>query len=239
MKDSTIQVLRVMVTPLLFVAMIGCTVPVYNHKPALVRSSVPVENEINTVSVGDAMLTSGIRMEVDAIQFDEEFAIGPIRNFNFSPGHFIKQGEDEVSEFFRESELPDSGEISQNLITQNFSSLQVMKADAEICAVMVNGGKFCRDDIQYQRVAVATSPRQSAQQRLVYRGRVGDVVSLQYQEYVGGTAAPGEVENLKFDMSSATVMALKNARLEIVDASAENITYKVLHSFNASEATIE
>ena len=239
MNSRILAYWRPAVAAFVVMTLTGCTVPLYNIEPALVKSSVPVENEINVASIGDPVLTSGIRMEIDAIQFEEEFKIGPISNFRFTPGHFIKRGEDDKTEFFMRSPLAGSSQVTTNPISQPFHALQIFNDETKVCAVMANGGKFCKDGLTYQRISVPTNPKAAAMQRLVYRGAADKVISFQYEEYVGGTPGPGYIEDLKHELEGTNMFEFKNALLEIVDASEETVTYRVLRSFikNGETAT--
>ena len=101
----------------------------------------------------------------------------------------------------------------------------------------MTGGKFCEDDVQYERFILIGNPQEAVQKRLVYRGWADNVVSLQYQEYSGNTAAPGQVENLKFYLDGVSNFEFRNARLEVFSASEESIRYKVLQGFHSLSVT--
>lgn len=210
----------------------GCTVPLYNVKPALNHSSVPSVNEMSVASVGESMLTYTNRVEIDAIRFNEEVTFGPVRNFRFSPGHLVKQGEDEESEFYMRLRIPGATQVRTNPLSQPFSSIQLEKGESRVCAVMVNGGKFCEDDVQYERFTLIGNPSEAVQERLVFLGRTDEVISLQYQEYKGNTAAPGYVENVEFYLDGVSNFEFRNARVEVFNASEESISYVVLQGFH-------
>jgi hypothetical protein len=213
----------------------GCTVPLYNVKPTLNKSSIPPVNEMSEVAVGESMLTYTNRIEVDAIRFKEEVTIGPIRNFRFSPGFLIKHGEDEKSEFYMRVSLPGATQIKTNPLSQPFASIQLEEGESGVCAVMVNGGRFCKDDVQYERFTYIARPKEAEQKRLVYLGWLGDAVSLQYQEYIGSSPAPSHVEDVEFYLDGVSSIEFRNAYLEIFSADAESISYVVRHGFTNLE----
>jgi hypothetical protein len=69
----------------------------------------------------------------------------------------------------------------------------------------------------------------------VYRGWLGDAVSLQYQEYVGNSPAPSHVEDVEFYLDGVSSIEFRNAYLEIFSADEESISYVVRHGFTNLE----
>jgi hypothetical protein len=63
---------------------------------------------------------------------------------------------------------------------------------------------------------------------LIYAGKSGTTVEISYREFRGGLAAPAFYQNLKYDLSESKSITFQNFQIEIINASNQSITYKVL-----------
>lgn len=92
------------------------------------------------------------------------------------------------------------------------------------------------------RVAAFTQARREIGQdgtgvrrELVYAGISQTTVSLLYREYWGNAVVPAFAQELRYDTQLGKVVGYKGARLEILEASNTEITYRVLVPLSQSE----
>lgn len=69
------------------------------------------------------------------------------------------------------------------------------------------------------------------QQTLIYSGKIGNRITLGYREFSGNQARLGFSNDVTYDLSESNILGYKGARLEVIDATNTEITYKVLSEF--------
>jgi len=214
---------------------VGCAGVQYNYDSILEETSEPPENQINIANVGDTLLQTWVRPEVEAIEFFKEVKFGS-SGLEFTKGHYVKHGEDEGSEYFSPSQLEGSGKLIRSLPVYSpwfwsFQSLQVLKGKSKICAIITPGGKFCLKNIQYQRVKVISDPDLSVHMQLKYLGRSGNNITILYRVFLDDPARSEKKETIEHNLESSNIFKQKHAILEVLDATDQSIEYKVLHNF--------
>ena len=70
------------------------------------------------------------------------------------------------------------------------------------------------------------------QQSLLYSGRVGDHIKISYREFSGDMARPAYSNDVEYDLSSSDTVTYKGARLRVLKADNEGITYVLISNFN-------
>ena len=63
---------------------------------------------------------------------------------------------------------------------------------------------------------------------LIYSGRTGNTLEVSYREFRGGYAAPAFFQNLKYDLDRSKVLRFQKFTVEVLSATNESITYKVI-----------
>ncbi len=211
----------------------GCTVPQYNYTPEVVEKAGPALNESMQAEVGDTLLETAFLVEFEALVFPEETSIGPVTNFRFTKGHLVKRGDDDTSEFFGKSNLPGASKISMNPLSNYFSAIQLMKDDSKLCAVTVNGGRFCRDDVTYERARVAAAAENTFWQRLLLTGIDEDKLELEYQSWTGiAGQAPDARIGFTVPREKCECVDLRGARIEFSEIRESSATYRVTRNFS-------
>lgn len=69
------------------------------------------------------------------------------------------------------------------------------------------------------------------QQTLIYSGKIGNRITIGYRESSGSMARPAFSNDVSYDLSESRIVGYKGARLEVIDATNTEITYKVLNGF--------
>jgi hypothetical protein len=68
-------------------------------------------------------------------------------------------------------------------------------------------------------------------QELLYNGKSNNTVKFMYREFSESLARPSFSQEVQYVLSESKVIGFKGLRIEIIDASNINLTYKVLKSF--------
>jgi hypothetical protein len=69
--------------------------------------------------------------------------------------------------------------------------------------------------------------------KVVYQGISGNIIKLQYEEYVDGLARDAFFKTFEYDLSNGKEIAVKGIIIEIVDANNSTIKYKVVDDSKA------
>ena len=58
------------------------------------------------------------------------------------------------------------------------------------------------------------------------------MLTLGYREFSNDKARPAFNNDVEYDLNSSKIIGYKGARIEVIEADNQNITYKVLSNFN-------
>lgn len=68
-------------------------------------------------------------------------------------------------------------------------------------------------------------------QELIYGGRIGSQIRVTYREFSNDRIRSGFTQEAQYDIDADKVIGFKGVRIEVIDASNTDITYKVVRSF--------
>ena len=217
-----------------FAVLFGCAAPKHNYAPISHNISEPPVGTVNIASVGDTMLRQGSFREHDAIRLSQEVTVGGIGNYTFTPGHFLKTGEDESLEYYKPSQYPGSGTVIRGAITDPFQAMAARKNEQSLCGVSVFNAIICKEGVDFERVKEPIATADSFQQTLIYSGKVGSKINVGYREFSANVARPAFNNDVEYDLSESSVIGYKGAVLEILEATNQSIKYRVKANFNTT-----
>lgn len=70
--------------------------------------------------------------------------------------------------------------------------------------------------------------RDFVKKELVYSGKSGSTIEIDYREYRGGLAAPAFYQSVKYDLNESNVVGFQNFRFQVLDASNSSIKVIIL-----------
>lgn len=214
----------------LVVGLVGCASPSYNTTPKLTRISAPPEGVVTTVGVGDQMVTQGTIAEDDALIIG---ASEKVSGYTIHAGQYNKTGENEKGKYF--SPISTSGmPIAISLFSDPYKVIMV-NSENELCVVTVFNAKGCKANVNYEIKKVASTSKDAFQQTLIYSGKVGNKINIGYREFSNDTARPAFNNNVEYDLNESKQIGYKGALLDIINATNQSITYKVIKNFNANK----
>ena len=74
--------------------------------------------------------------------------------------------------------------------------------------------------------------RSSTKSELIYSGKAGNVIKIVYREYSNDYARPAFSQELQYDLSETKLLKFKKTTIEVMSATNQEITFKVLDSPN-------
>ncbi len=69
-------------------------------------------------------------------------------------------------------------------------------------------------------------------QEFIYNGKANNSIKFIYREYVRDMARPAFNQELQYDLNESKIIGFKGLRIEIIEATNTNISYKILSNFN-------
>lgn len=211
--------------------MIGCATPLTNYQPTTQQISEPPVNSVNTVSVGDRMLSQGVATQREALYFP----VTQKTSFQHTiqQGYYPKRGEDEKYIQYGVSNESGAGKIVDGPLSDPTQGLTLRKSDNAICVFTVyNMNIDCKTGLDFKQMNWSTADASSFQQTLLYNGKVGSKINIGYREFSGDMARPAFNNAVEYDLNESRQIGYKGALLDIIDANNQTIKYKVIKNFN-------
>lgn len=202
----------------------GCAATKFNADIDSQEVSFPEINKTNTQNLGTALVVQSKKYTFDAWEISEPFTVGII-NVKIGPGVLLKVGQDAEYYYFRHESA-----------NANIDSVRVKIGTSEICYIGVNNVLYCGLIPQNQKLSLikhTVNHKNSFQQDLIYTGKFGKKIRLAYREFSNDMARPAFTTDIEYDMSESNVIGYKDALIEVIDATNQKITYKLLKNFSA------
>lgn len=187
-----------------------------------------------TAELGDTIIDKGIMYSYDAIVTEQPVAWGDgifTKKMTVPPGTLIarEQNSDGIYYYSDRIEIFDSllgtmyapGGI---YLTKDGTRSAVFRGDHDIFWVQMPGIK---------KVTVRAADRPSFRQELIYNGRVGTNAKFLYRETSNEQTRAPLTQEMQYDLSASHVIGFKGARVEVVEASNTQLTYRVLGTFTS------
>lgn len=216
----------------------GCASPVkYNYTQQNYISkniSFPDIGVLQTTKPGDNMLMQGKIVEKDVLVIPEDIHI--TKYLVLRLGKYEKIGTNGNEQVFlgNNTFFNDGGAVlRRNTIDSTYRVL--LKNDNEICALPLFGAAHCKKNSNVSIEKVEVLQKDAFQQTLIYNGKLGNKINIGYRESSGNLARPAFSNNIEYDLNESNTIGYKGALIEIISATNQGITYKVLKNFNNAQ----
>ncbi|HEV7815747.1 MAG TPA: hypothetical protein VGP06_11695 [Janthinobacterium sp.] len=178
----------------------------------------PEVGVVTTKGLGESLILRGSGVVRPVLVTLKDQAIGAT---DLPKGRYVSNSENSEWIRFASVEKNDtSGKTAKAIIYLN-------KKDRTICA-----GKESCVTLEYTLDSVISNPSaKEFQQTLLYSGKVGNRVTLSYREFFGKQAMPAFTNSVDYDLSESQILGYKGARIEVIQATNAEITYKLLSGF--------
>lgn len=187
-----------------------------------VSSTFPEIGATATEEVGEHLITQGTGISRGAIAIPFDQSLG---EYLVMKGKYAASGQN--SEYVRFSGVALQNKTTQRTHRGNLYLFAKDKYTKTICLSRKSCG-----ELEFAMDKATAFHKNSFQQTLIYSGKIGNRVTLSYREFVGGFARPAFSNDVTYDLSESKILGYKGARLEVIDATNTEITYKVLKEFD-------
>lgn len=209
----------------------GCATSLNNYQPTTQQVSEPPIDSVNTVNVGDQMLSQGRVTKGEALYFPTTQKTS--FQHTIQQGYFPKKGEsDEFIQYSISNEIG-AGKIIDGVLSDPTQALTLRKSDNAICMFTIyNMNVDCKTGLNFEKRGWAVAGANSFQQTLIYNGKVGSKINIGYREFSDSMARSSFSNEVEYDLNDSKEIGYKGALLNIIDANNQMIKYKVLKNFN-------
>lgn len=201
----------------------GCTTVKYNGTDTFVKEvNYPEVGKTMTVYVGDHLVQKGTITEEDVLVVHK--TIDGVA-YDITAKRYPQIGYDERRDFYS------AVGVVKGALSDPIQALALEKREgAELCVVTVFGGSACYEG-EYEKKKQLSERGNSFQQTLIYSGRVGDKINVDYREFSNNTARPAFNNDVEYDLSSSNTIGYKGALIEVLKADNSSITYRLVRNF--------
>lgn len=212
------------------ILVVSCSSVKYNYVPETNSFSVPALEKLTTRGLGEPLLDQGkaTNREVFVVTNPSE-----ISAYDIQPGKLIKVGEDEKAEYYTQS-IQDGYTIYAGLIVSSpaLAATLIVKKSGEYCISRPTDVTVCGDVYGSKKLENVVS-KESFRRTLIYSGRVGNKLKMSYREFSGEYARQAFNTEVEYDLEDGNEIGYAGARIEVVEATNTEITYKVLKHFSS------
>jgi len=218
---------------ILTLSIIGCAsqpVPLTQNTR---QSSEPKIGIITQKYIGDTLLLQGNIITYPAIEVLQEVkGVVGLRG-NIVKGIYIATHTEGSDTFF----LPDPNDTKMNNLIGIFFLVKTKKNEVKMAYRNTGaaGGIFKPTTLSpesYRMTEASIESPSNFQQTLIYTGKEGNIIKMTYREYSGNLARPAFTIDVSYDLNDSNIIAFREARLEIIEATNMLIKYKVIKNFN-------
>lgn len=198
--------------------------------------AVPLRSNIlsvqYTVGLGETMVKQGLSAEASNIKSNRELALSFIYGCYFFGECNGKYEEYKKSELFGYEETHKIGNNKIAMLSDPYSGMKAFKNGRDICIVAQSGKKVCKNYNDFDRFIRNEIKLNSSQQSLIFKGRVGNNVKIEYVEFSNSREQPAIINELECNLEDTNIITHKGAAIEILAATTETIRYKVVSNFS-------
>lgn len=225
---------KILAAGLIGLGLVGCTTPqIGNYIPKTANISKPPIGSINTAYVGDSLVSQGKIIEQDLMAIQSDFDLN--MQYKVFAGKYAQIGHDKENKFYSLRELKKNTEGARAKLLSDPPSVLMINKKGWLCVITIYNTKSCGDATGVSFKTEGSVNEDSFQQTLIYSGKVGNKINIGYREFSSNIARPAFNNNVEYDLSQSKEIGYKGALLEIIEATNQDIKYKVIRNFNKVE----
>jgi len=222
-----------------FLCLVFLNVGIASAQDATASNSPPIItpplNTEATARVGNEILHEGAYYERDVIHLSQKIEIGANGAYTITPGYYVKTGgSDDWGSYEPAANDPEAGSILKAPGVVTLQPGFQVSADGKRVGVVTNFYQAVYGE--GKGITRSTRPAlsfESLQKALVYGGKEGTKIKLGYREIWMHIVRPSELEFVEHDLSRSKIVESHGARIEVLEATANFIKYRVLKGFSS------
>jgi len=241
--------LNLLFLALALLTMTGCAVSPIRAVDQTLRSNVDYPNvgEKVTKGLGERLVAKGVRTTGEAIEITE------VTQFNkadgessvmtcavtVQPGSVFKRGVYETESrrgdcygpVNYQSTLAD-GSVNWNCPGRMGVGDICVDSSGNYFIAFLNVQFELKQDFNHiKKVNKVVERQENFIQEFIYNGRIGDYLKFIYREFSDNMARPAFTQEVQYDLAASHIIGFKGLRLEVIEASNTEITYKLISNF--------
>lgn len=231
---------------LTYLAVSGCASMAYQYNLPLAKTEnfiAPEIDEVVTIEVGEAMISSGRRTTFGFLSVPHEVAITDDAvkvpfSFVIPAGDYMMLEESNGKTHYSTTTRNELYAVSRSMnsivlfgVADESARLVFDETTKSLCVLTRLSNKYCTKANDVKVNTFTQSSPTSFQQTLIYNGRIGNQIALGYREFKEDMARPAFSNDPVYDLNASKVVGYKGARIEVIKATNSSITYKVLSGF--------
>lgn len=219
--------------PLLFVSLLisACSSPTYNYVPEMKNFSIPAVGDIATAGIGDYLLDEGLAKTSKALKLNSTFDSG---RHAAMPGTYLLIGTNKEYEYYQQP-MTSAPLIHMNLLLNKSpvtnATLRKTMGQNELCTLVPGDIDQCDTFTNYEYVTINQIDGSGYRRTLFYNGKTKDILAIGYREFSDDKIRAAFSNEVEYDLGESNLIGYKGARIEVINATNTEITYKVLQGF--------
>ena len=204
--------------------------------PALSKQeivSLPEVDRIQTRELGDRLVGKLERTTMDSVRLNSDWATK--KNFA-GVGHIIKAGmmkpvgtNGKNQEVFSPNEVYINGGILNGTPLDRVVTVAMAFISEDRLCWMTEA--ICAPIAIWERATYIDYTLPYFEQELIFNGRVDNNLKFIYREFSGQMARGAFTQEVQYDLNESNIIGFKGARLEVIEATNRNITYRLIENF--------
>lgn len=190
-------------------------------EPAYSLQTFPAIGATSTVEIGEELVEQGDAATVDALILRSDVAIG---DMIFKQGTYPLAVATEEHQLFNRVNVLRRGKLSSRgklfLFARDGASKKLC-ASRSLCA-----------EADFSLGQTTAFSRTRPRQVLIYNGKIADKVTLGYREFAKSAGKATSSNDVSYDLSESTTLSYRGARVEVINATNTEITYRVVSGFD-------
>lgn len=232
-----------------FLTMTGCSVSPIKpfDQTSKINIDYPSVGERVTKGLGERLVAKGVQTTGEAIEITKTTRFNKAEGetsivtcaLTVQPGSVFKRGLYE-----NESRRADCyGPVSSQLTLADGSTSWSCPGETRVGDICLDRlGKYFFSVFNYQaelrqdlgnirKVKKVVEHQENFTQEFIYNGRIGDYLKFIYREFSGSIARPAFTQEVQYDVSIQHIVGFKSLRLEVIEASNTEISYRLINNF--------
>ena len=202
--------------------------------PALSKQeivSLPEVDRIQTRELGDRLVGKLERITMDSVRLNSDWATKELcwRWTHYQGGNDEAVGTNGKIRKFSPNEVYINGGILNGTPLDRVATVAMAFISEDRLCWMTEA--ICAPIAIWERATYIDYSLPYFEQELIFNGRVDNNLKFIYREFSGQMARGAFTQEVQYDLNESNIIGFKGARLEVIEATNRNITYRLIENF--------
>lgn len=213
----------------------GCATSQRTIVPKQNTFDIPALNQVTISELGDTIVSKGKLYSYEAIDLLNQVQAGDgffLIKFTIPPQQLIAKLEDDDWIYYQGDNVTSFDAVVGTLPA--FGGLKFSKVEKGKIVLFGNVPAVTfapKPEPQFEHITINAFDKPGFKQELIYNGRTGNDVKFLYRELSSSTMRAPFSQEVQYDLKESKEIGFKGVRIEIVEATNTQLTYRVMSSF--------